>query len=279
MPDTPPPPTWLAPLVAGVAALAAGVWGVALRRRLGGRPLLRRRARRPAPWQAEGPALAAVMTFAALGALASDASPTPELDAAAALRIGLTYALFAASAAAFGALGSGGRWRDFGLPRTWREGARDVGVGVAASAAMLPIVYGVQWVIVYGLGAPSAHPTVERLLEGADAEAIFAAAFLAAVVAPLFEELAYRVMLQGWLEARAERGAWWPVGVSSLAFALAHTGQGWAPVPLFVFALGVGYVYRQTHRYAPVVAMHMAFNAVGLAIAIAAARAATGEGP
>ena len=35
--------------------------------------------------------------------------------------------------------------------------------------------------------------------------------------------------------------------------------------------MGLGYVYRQTHRFVPIVAMHMAFNALGLAVAIASA--------
>ena len=34
------------------------------------------------------------------------------------------------------------------------------------------------------------------------------------------------------------------------------------PVPLFFFALALGYLYQRTHRLAPSVALHVAFNAI-----------------
>ena len=138
-----------------------------------------------------------------------------------------------------------------------------------ACAAMLVPVYAVQIVLVMVVGLPSSHPTVEQLMANPSLETIAAAALMAVVIAPLFEELAFRVLLQGWLERIGGRRAWWPVIVSAVLFALAHSGQGWAPVPLAVLAVGIGYVYRQTHRLVPIVAMHMAFNALGLAVALA----------
>ena len=39
--------------------------------------------------------------------------------------------------------------------------------------------------------------------------------------------------------------------VSAAIFAFMHLGQGPAPIPLFFLAIGLGYLYRQTHRATP----------------------------
>ena len=36
------------------------------------------------------------------------------------------------------------------------------------------------------------------------------------------------------------------------------------PIPLFFLALTLGYLYRRTHRIAPCVFLHMAFNATSV---------------
>jgi membrane protease YdiL (CAAX protease family) len=53
---------------------------------------------------------------------------------------------------------------------------------------------------------------------------------------------------------------WTVIGVSALAFALAHFGQGTAPVSLFVLALGLGYLYQRTHRVLPGIVVHFLVN-------------------
>ena len=55
-------------------------------------------------------------------------------------------------------------------------------------------------------------------------------------------------------------GRWIPILLSSLLFALAHGGQGAAPFALFLLALGVGYVYQQTHRLLPCLVIHFLVN-------------------
>lgn len=57
-----------------------------------------------------------------------------------------------------------------------------------------------------------------------------------------------------------------PIGISSFLFAAAHAGTWPDPVPLFVLALVLGYVYRQTHRLWPGVVLHMLFNGLSLVV-------------
>ena len=54
---------------------------------------------------------------------------------------------------------------------------------------------------------------------------------------------------------------WWtPILVSSLMFAAIHIGQGLAPVPLFFFALALGFLYRFSGSILPSVLLHLMLN-------------------
>jgi membrane protease YdiL (CAAX protease family) len=52
--------------------------------------------------------------------------------------------------------------------------------------------------------------------------------------------------------------------VSSALFALMHLSQGAAPIPLFVLALGLGYLYARTGRVLPCIVVHIWLNAFSL---------------
>lgn len=67
----------------------------------------------------------------------------------------------------------------------------------------------------------------------------------------------------------------WPMLVSSLIFALMHLGQGAAPIPLFVLALGLGYLYRQTGNMTAPMVVHMVLN--GTTIIVEAVRIQSGN--
>lgn len=60
------------------------------------------------------------------------------------------------------------------------------------------------------------------------------------------------------------RVPWWlmlfPIISSSALFALAHFGQGPAPISLFFFAFAVGGLFALTHRIIPCIVVHMALN-------------------
>ena len=54
--------------------------------------------------------------------------------------------------------------------------------------------------------------------------------------------------------------AYWPILVSSACFALIHWGQGLAPIPLFILALGLGYLFRQTGSLIACITVHFLLN-------------------
>jgi membrane protease YdiL (CAAX protease family) len=58
----------------------------------------------------------------------------------------------------------------------------------------------------------------------------------------------------------------WPIFVSSATFALVHFSHGPDPIPLFVLAVGLGYLYRATHRLLPCIVVHLLLNGFSLAM-------------
>jgi membrane protease YdiL (CAAX protease family) len=90
--------------------------------------------------------------------------------------------------------------RDFGLPAYAEEIVRDVRIGIVACLAALAPVYGVQLLMLYLFG-PSLHPLVEMVTSGEPNLGLLLLASVAAVVvAPVNEEVFFRLLLQGWLE-------------------------------------------------------------------------------
>lgn len=279
-------PLWLTWLLLSVAALVLVVWSRLAGRLWVGSVALPRRRQRRVPWSLEGASLASLMLLGALFSTLSQLNADPNAVPPEPVELGfeiafgqlLTFALFATLAVGwlltrYRSSRRGILLEDFGLGGTDEQHVRDYGLGIAACAAMLPVVYAVNGLLIWLLGNPTPHPAIRGLLEDPSLETMASAAVLAVIAAPLFEELAFRVLLQGGLQRLARRDAWWPVVVSSATFGLAHTNQGFAPVPIIVLALGLGYVYRQTHSYPAVVAMHMAFNALSLAVAVGAGQA------
>jgi len=120
----------------------------------------------------------------------------------------------------------------------------------------------------------STHPLIELVKTDPTPRSLLLTTWIVVAVAPLFEEFLFRVVLQGWLEARERawrrnrpalrrvRAGVLPIVCSSLAFALPHIQHGPDPIPLFLLALFLGYLYRQTHRIFPSLVLHMCFNAV-----------------
>jgi membrane protease YdiL (CAAX protease family) len=59
---------------------------------------------------------------------------------------------------------------------------------------------------------------------------------------------------------------WMPIVITSLMFSVVHLGQGPAPIPLFFFSIGLGYLLRRTGSLIPCVAVHFLLNIVSLTL-------------
>jgi membrane protease YdiL (CAAX protease family) len=317
-PQTPDPLLGTVIFVLAIASLS--VWFVIFDRLKHG-PILAYEPRRPAPWSGAVAIPAFFFAFAPLVArlteimhdwfsLAPTSEPKPpSLDEMIPnLALGMVFNVLVVGVAAFGTIiASGSKLSDLGLPQSIGGLFRDVRIGVIAWLGALIPVFGVNVAMNTIFGESDGHPLIHMVMEDCSL-LLFALAFLAAVVqAPITEEIAFRLLLQGWLEKRESTlldrqirstrlnemtdlesselpiespdaaeseqpstGAfglpygWFPIVVSSFLFAIAHFGYGPEPVPLFLLALILGYVYQRTHRIVPCIVTHALFNGMTL---------------
>ena len=167
----------------------------------------------------------------------------------------------------------------------------DLVCGLIAFAAIAPMVYLIQFALktVYNklMDEQAAHPIETVIRNNPTASIIFWCFFSVVIAAPFVEEFLFRVVLQGWLEKVFYRTRvllttqlsqqqprpgtviasevpppfmWQPIIISSLTFSLLHVGHGPDPIPLFLLALVLGYLYAKTHRILPCIVVHMALN-------------------
>lgn len=232
----------------------------------------------------------------------------------------------------------------------------DCWLGLRAAALIIPLVYLLQTILAL-LWTPSKHPLFLALRDDPSLLLFASSVLVAVIAAPLFEEYAFRGLLQGWLErlsitgpfpqvlpesvpesesresppggltaARslpgldlnapyrspsavgreapsgsdlpaprtlaswdesdnpwAEFGAasdlfpetadevrprFWPVAVSAAIFALMHLRAELDPdpIPLFVLALALGYLYQRTHSLVPGIIVHFLLNGCSMCI-------------
>ena len=322
--EQPPIDPWLGTLQVGVFLASLIFWvqliGLWLRRGA----LLEYEPRKPVPWGpiAIVPAVALVL-LALLSALMADAAHDVPIDPSVAAQ-NLLASMFLQAMLTALVLGiavlSNATAFDLGLRPSGRNMARDIIIGLAACLAAVAPVHAVQGLMLYLLEQedPSHHPLVKMITRGEPHFGMLLLATLAAVVvAPICEEVIYRLMLQGWLEkwederlgwraasiASANEGnsayefseelndevrmtndespelsppsisaapprrgvaglphGWFPILVGSALFAAAHFGYGPEPVPIFLLALILGYVYQRTHCIVPCIVAHALFN-------------------
>jgi len=187
--------------------------------------------------------------------------------------------------------------RDFGI--SLRHTGQDLALGLMAFVMLAPPVYAIQRLLVEWF--PYRHPLISMLQQHPDTLLRAAVFFSAVVAAPVVEEFFYRVLWQGWLQdvlPRRERfqqlvfgrppapitdyrspitdyrspvTAHRSPGAEALAivacstlFAVMHVSHGPAPIPLFVLALGLGYVYARTGRVLPCIVVHVLLNGCSL---------------
>lgn len=116
------------------------------------------------------------------------------------------------------------------------------------------------------------HPFLQMLREAPEQVPLAMMFFTAAVVAPLSEELVFRVTLQGWLTDQWHaRGA---IVTTAVIFAFVH---GWRDgIALLPLALMLGYLYHTRRSYLAVVTAHSLFNATNMTLALLGAMGSDG---
>ncbi len=92
--------------------------------------------------------------------------------------------------------------QDLGLPLDARQLGRDVKIGATAWAASVAPIYFLMYVLTSLFEPESGHPLIEELVTDHSLSMMAAAAFAAVIAAPLYEETAFRLVFQGWLERR-----------------------------------------------------------------------------
>ena len=101
---------------------------------------------------------------------------------------------------------------DLGLPRNLPQFGRDLVLGALAGYAALAPVHIIQAVLAYLLnsGEESGHPLVKMIVEYKSNSLVFwVAAVMAVVIAPVCEEVTFRLLFQGWLEKLEDQWSGW----------------------------------------------------------------------
>lgn len=180
--------------------------------------------------------------------------------------IGLWIGLAGVSVWASRARGTGDMVRDYGLRV---RNLVDVGGGLALGAAcqlvLVPLIYAPLVRAVPKLSDKLDAPArqVTGLAHGSGS--VIQLFVLVVIGAPLVEELFFRGLLLRALDRRV--GPLWAVGLSALAFGLAHQELLQLPA-LVVFGLILGALAERTGRLGPGIFAHMAFNAVTLVVLV-----------
>ncbi len=293
-------------LVAALGCASLLVWVVVFSRLRAGQPIVQAEPREGVPWRAIDLYLILIFYLAAqfacaklvisLAGRAPDAARS-DLLAPVLLSNALANALLIGLSCVYLRLRCGPRVGDLGfLP--WRPG-RDLLLGLTTFIAALLPVFAIQFVLTRLVS--SEHPVQQLLTKDSSPRMLVLCVVSAVAVAPLAEEFLFRVLLQGWMEAvvlrwRQQRDGHpmpvdstaseaavppleppppteavpplmpLPIVASSLLFALVHLGHGPDPIPLFVLALMLGYLYQKTHRIWPGVIVHACLNAWSLAV-------------
>jgi membrane protease YdiL (CAAX protease family) len=199
---------WLSGLLFGLATASIVTWYVLLSRLRRG-PILVYEPRRPVPWNAAVTLLPILfVAMAVLSAVFSagggeDDHKTPVADPDVVGQIVMTVieeSVVVGLLVTAVVVMTGATKFDLGLPEYVDGFLGDVKTGIVAWLAALVPVYGTQVLLVKTFGEPSQHPLIQMVAKDPN-EIILAVAFLAAVVvAPICEEIMFRLLLQGWLE-------------------------------------------------------------------------------
>jgi len=141
-------------------------------------------------------------------------------------------------------------------------------VGLSGALAVTPLVVAATAIVQEimrraGAAAPQEHQLLIVFQQPSVLDR-FLVILSAVILAPMFEELTFRAHLQSAIR-KATSMPWLSVVIASALFALAHS-IWWMMPPLFVLAVGLGYVYERTRNIWATILMHSLFNAFSLTV-------------
>ena len=248
-----------------VAGLA--VWGALAWRAWRGKPLLNPMPDERPPWNAGVVVVAAALWAFQLGSrllrewqlLTESAPPSGTLTIreavanlqAVVLQSALLLALLLLILSQFGNVSL----VPFGVRGdSWR---RDLAAGGLGFLAAMPAVVAIGLVTSPWRNGERTHRLVQLLSEHPTAETYAWVAASVIVAAPLYEELLFRVILQGALRSKLNAAA--AIGLSSAAFAFVHGFPD--SLALLPLAVVLGFVFERRRSWLSVVVLHALFNA------------------
>ncbi len=160
--------------------------------------------------------------------------------------------------------------RSAGLRPRWS----DVPIGLGAFLAAAPVILAVSVVtpLVYRAVTgeppdPVGHETLRVIVDNPENPWVWGLILAAVVLAPIAEEITYRVFVQSAL-LRLTGSHWGAVIATSLGFTAMHAGQVpvYAMPVLLALALAMGIAYERTGRLGVPIVMHVTFNGANIAM-------------
>lgn len=247
-----------AALLASVA-VAAGIW----RRESAGEEVVPGSPWPPVTWSGAGVLLIAcgwiVWVGTCVGLLPADAPLLERMAAQAAGSILGTLAVVA------GLRGAGASWRSIGLSSggllvDWRLAVAGLAL---VTGPLLLISAALARVVAYE------HPVIDTLRADHSPVAVAVVAITAVIAAPIAEELFFRRILLGWIDARVpSTSGGVAILASALLFGLSHWGQGLAWIPLVFLGIALGELARRRGSLVAAILLHALFNAVSVVMLV-----------
>ncbi|MCH7990781.1 MAG: CPBP family intramembrane metalloprotease [Planctomycetes bacterium] len=246
-----------------LGVLSFALWGEILRRKLVGLPVIPLSVRDPIHWSP----MVVTFTFCwiafQISAQFLESKDSPDPLRAVQLSCAMNVVILSLLLMVLTEIGQR-RISEFGITlKNWTEETRYGVMGFLAS--LLPVFAVLIVSLLLSLRSEETqHSFLKMLRENPGPEIFFWITLAAVVLAPLTEELVFRVILQGALQSKFSPTT--SIAISSIVFAGVHGfPDSLALVPLAVI---LGYVYHRRHSYLAVVVLHALFNLLNLMLSL-----------
>jgi membrane protease YdiL (CAAX protease family) len=164
----------------------------------------------------------------------------------------------------------------------------DLWAGFQVYLMMTPVIFILNALLSNLTGVPYDHPIFEMIQTYPWLLGV--AFWLVSIVAPVFEEFAFRTLLIGWFEsihigknklaatafgeAPSDHDSpplgysppWWPAILSGVLFGLAHFSYGVSWVNLSILGIVLGRLYQIRQSLIPVMVVHCLFNSTSIVL-------------